>query len=214
MQRNPKQTERWVRDWQEGKRSEDSFRRLYEAYSRPIVFFFKKQGFSREECWDLCQETFIRVYRGMKSFRLEASFETWLFGIARNVWRNRVRDRSTQKRSGEEVSLDPQPDSEDAEAGSGPAAGLEDEGIGPLDEVLVDERLRLVREAMRDLSPQRQCVLILFVTHELSYSEIGDLLEIPVGTVKSQLFKARSSLRKTLGDRYTDIDLAERKEAS
>ncbi len=196
--------EHLIREWQAGGRREEIFHLLYERYSHAVGYFFRKRGFSREDCLDLCQDTFVRVYQGMKKFRLEASFETWLFRIARNVWRNALRHRSAAKREGEEVPLeDTEPESKTGE------------DIGPLDAVLVDERLRLVRDAMTELPPQQQRIIIMIITQDLQYREIAALLDIPVGTVKSQLSKARKRLRQILGSRYADIDLLEEhKEAS
>ncbi len=206
--------ERWILDWQAGRCRDENFQRLYQRYARPVVYFFRKRGFTPEECGDLCQETFLRIYRGMKEFRRDSSFESWLFQIARNVWCNSLRNRSTQKRSGHELSLQTALDPDGKSADQAKLLSLTAGGAGPLDGVLVAERLRLIRDAMAQLSDQQQRLLLL-VLQEKRYQEIADLQDMPIGTVKSQLSNARAALRRILGERYADMDVAdEQKEAS
>ena len=164
--------EHLIREWQAGGRREEIFRLLYARYSHAVGYFFRRQGFSREDCLDLCQDTFVRVYQGMKKFRLESSFETWLFKIARNVWSNALRHRSAGKRKGEDVPLEDMEAESETGSPSHPTVPRA-EDIGPLDAVLVDERLRLVRDAMTELPPQQQRILVILITQELQYRVEG-----------------------------------------
>src|SRR5215210_9591525 len=79
---------------------------LFQQYYRPVVAFFTRRGFSVEESRDLAQETFLRVYKHMESFRGESSVETWLFQIAGNLYKNTLRTRQTLKRDAQEVPLE------------------------------------------------------------------------------------------------------------
>ena len=88
---------------------------LFRRYYRPVVAFFVRRGFSIEESRDLAQETFLRVFKNMDSFRGESAVETWLFQIAGNLYKNTLRSLQTQKRDAQEVSLE----SSEAAAGVG-----------------------------------------------------------------------------------------------
>lgn len=183
-------------------RSEDELEALFQRYFRPVFHFFLNRGFPREECRDLTQETFLRVYRSIGRFRREASLQTWLFQIATNVWRNEVRRRMAEKREAREVSL------EGAAEGGRPIrsdrrlAGWS-EPSGPLDGMLEDEQRRMLRQALEELPPQmRRCVL-LRIDQNLKYREIAGVMQISIETVKSQLSQARDRLEAKLG-RYFD----------
>ena len=96
---------RLVAAWQAGGDREEIFQRIFNAYYRPVHSFFVKRGFPADQCQDLAQETILKVYRGLPAFRREARFETWLFQIAANIYRNTLRSQSTLKREAQEVPL-------------------------------------------------------------------------------------------------------------
>jgi len=182
---------------------EKQFRQVFERYYRPIHHFFGRRGFDPEECRDLTQETFLRVYRGMGSFRGEAGVKTWLFTIAANIYRNEIRDRHAEKRSGDEVSLE-----ESLEQGrpifhripSTPRT------MDPLSRVLSKERSRLLRNGVAGLPPRMRHCVRLRLDRGLKYREIASLLEVTEDTVKAQLFQARQKLRGALEDDLEDRD--------
>src|SRR6185295_2600636 len=86
--------------------SETFLHSLFCFYYRPIYYLFLRQGFSPHDSDDLAQETFLRICRGIKSFRHDCSLEAWIFKIALNVVRRRLRYSRAAKRRGEVVSLD------------------------------------------------------------------------------------------------------------
>jgi len=205
MRDESKSARQLVEEWQTGHNREKNFKSLFERYSPPLHYFFQKHGFTHEDCRDLTQQTFLGAYRGLARFRLDSSFETWLFKIARNITRNTLRDQSAGKRRREEVSLD-----DTADDGSPSPVNWHLEGelvvAGPLNGILVGERLRLVRDAMQELpSDEQQCVLLR--AQGLKYREIADVLKMPLGTVKSKLAKAKDHLKELLADRYPEIEL-------
>ena len=208
MMENTKPAERLIEEWQAGSNREENFRCLFERYSRPIADFFKNRGFSNEECRDLTQETFLGVYQGIADFRLDSSFETWLFRIARNRWCNAVRDRSRKKRAAQVVPLDEGPDADKDSAflAEVDLASSGEEG-GPLTHVLVEESLRRLRDAVTELPPLQQRLFLLRFGQDLKYREIARVMGIPEGTVKSQISRARESLKEALGDYYTNINI-------
>lgn len=183
--------------------SDEEFRRLFERYFRPLFYFFRNRGIPPEECRDLTQETFLRVYKSIARFRGEASVQTWLFQIATNLWRNRVRYDRAGKREASEVSLESA-----MEKGRPIPADLSlargEHTAGPLAGLLADEQLGVLRRALDGLPPQmRRCVL-LRVDQNLKYREIAGVMQISIETVKSQLSQARERLGRELGLYFED----------
>lgn len=172
---------------------------LHQRYYRPVVAFFVRRGFPREESFDLAQETFLRVYKNMEGFRKESSVETWLFQIAGNLYKNTLRGQSTLKRDAEEVPLE----TPEGELVVGPWAS-EDEG--PLSTMLAGERARLLREALQSLPPQMKQAVLLRVDRDLKYREIADLMRVSIETVKAHLYQARQQLRDKLANYFTDTE--------
>jgi len=192
---------RLVIAWQEGDDREEIFRQLFHAYFRQVHAFFSRRGFPADLCQDLAQETFLKVHKGLPTFRREARFETWLFQIAANLYRNTLRSQSTQKREAQEVSLDEIAEHE-------PACGcLSTEGEsseGPLAQVLTEEQARVLRSALEGLPTQmRRCVL-LRVDQDLRYREIADLMRVSIDTVKAHLYQARQQLKGKLAGYFAD----------
>lgn len=180
-------SDRLIETWRAGVERDEMMPLLYERYASPVARFFANRGFTGEECQDLTQETFLNIYRHLDRFRGDSGFNTWVFAIARNVWRNARRDRGRQKRSGDEVPLDQAP----------PSA---DRSPGPLAHVLIGERHRLLRNALDGLPRAEQHLVLLRLDQGMKYREIADLMRLPLGTVKSKLAKAHRRLRERLGD--------------
>lgn len=194
-----------VERWHAGEDGEQVFRALFERFYGPLYRFFTRRGFLPEEAQDLIQETFLRVYKGIGSFRAEAKWENWLFQIASNTASKAWRHRSAKKRSGREVSIDIQVDGEptpelDAELSASSSSSP------ALRQVLVREGAELLREAIEDLPPQMRRCVRLRVFQELEHVEIGELMQIAPATVKVQLFKARKRLQEVLGGHFHDFE--------
>jgi RNA polymerase sigma-70 factor, ECF subfamily len=174
-----------------GSPREEDFRRLFDLFYPRLVCFFARRGFPPQDCLDLTQETFLGIYRGIGSFRRDSRFETWLFSIATNAFRKRLRWGVAGKREGREVSLEP---AEDAR----------DEAPVPGEDALRKERSRLLREAVEKLPEQMRRCLVLRVYQEMKYREIAALLRLSPETVKVHLFQARRRLREELGPYFAD----------
>lgn len=190
-------------EWQAEIDHEENFRRLFQRYYHRLHRFFQTRHFSTDECDDLTQETFFRVYSGMGTFRGEARFETWLLQIAVNTYRQMLRRQSAQRRAGPHVSWERAGEQEQVEAGEDELDHLTS-AWGPLDEVLEEERRRMLCEAIESLPEQmRQCVT-LRVYQEMSYREIAAIMEVSVETVKSHLSQARQRLRERLAEYFSE----------
>lgn len=187
-----------VQSLQEGVDPEEGFRHLFELYYVPVVKFFSRRGFPPDDCRDLAQETFLQVHRGLPRFRREASFDTWMFQIAANVYRNTLRRKSAEKRSAKEVSLDQQMERHGDEAGAEPrSVGVGGVVVGlQLQQALAREEVRLVCQAVTDLPAQMRRVFLLRIGQGLKYREIAELLQLSIDTVKSHLSQARTRLKE------------------
>ena len=189
----------------DGTRSDEGFRLLFERFYWPLFRFFEGRGFSIEECQDLIQETFLRVYRGIESFRGDARWEHWLFRIAANTAVKAVRHRNAAKRAAPLVSWEEQDEEDSPTAASGNPGGTE--APVALRRLLDQERKELLSQAIAGLPAQMRRCVRLRVFQDLDYDEIADALHISPSTVKVQLFKARKRLQIELEDFFTDFDL-------
>jgi RNA polymerase sigma-70 factor (ECF subfamily) len=190
-QRNgPDEVECAIAAIQAGSDYDVNFRIIFERYYRPVQKFFTRKGFSAEDSLDLTQETFLGIYRGLRRYRHDARFETWLYRIATTTYLKRLRAGATAKRSCKEVSL------EDTSINDGQPRAAQDQ----LDGVLNEERQRVMREAVLELPEKMRKCLTLRVYHDLSYKEIAVVMKLKVNTVKAHLFQARSKLQDRLRD--------------
>jgi RNA polymerase sigma factor (sigma-70 family) len=176
------------------------FDQLFLHYYRSVVYFFARRGVPPDECPDLTQETFLRVYKGMHRLRDGDAAKSFLFTTAVNLWRNEIRNRSATKRKGTEVPLDEAV----SPTGRGPVAGPSP--ASPEGEALSREREQLLRDALQQLPPRmRRCVLMR-LNQDLKYREIAVVLQISVDTVKAQLHQARRRLEELLGEHFDASD--------
>ena len=127
---------------------------------------------------DVTQETFIRVWAKLHSYRPIGSFRSWIYRIATNAALDVLRKRK------EEVDIDEIPI-------SAPGSGVEHD-------LIRSQQAEIVRQAVLDLPPASRSVLVLREYEGLSYQEIADSLEIPLGTVMSRLAYARGKLKQEL----------------
>jgi RNA polymerase sigma-70 factor (ECF subfamily) len=169
------------------------FRSLYATYYPLVLGFFRRRVRSVDDCLDLTQDSFLRVFKGMEGYRGDAPIGAWIFSIARNVYRQYVAGR-------------PPPGGDDPGTG-GP--GEDDEAAerrlarfvyedDALERLIQIGLRRLLREAIRRLPPQRRRCVILLIDRELSYEEIAKVMRLSIGTVKAHLAQAREQLRELL----------------
>lgn len=192
---------------QEGSHREENFHRLFDLYYGRVFRFFAKRGIPPEDCRDLAQDTFIGIYRGIGAFRGEAELDAWIFKIAANLYRKRLRWGAAEKRAGIVVTLDGAAASHAAETLEEGPADLPAEGDAPDSRLLDRERSRLLRAAVQTLPDQMRNCLILRVYYDLKYREIAATLRISIETVKAHLFRARERIKESLGDYFEDLDL-------
>jgi RNA polymerase sigma-70 factor (ECF subfamily) len=146
---------------------------------------------------DVVQEVFLKVFRNIGTFRAESSLKTWIYRIALNEARNQRRwfGRHRAKEVGLELDLQHW-NGWDHEFTS--TDWLEDNGQSPYEVALDHEMHSLVEQGLAQLSPNHRAALVLREVEGLTYDEIAEILEIPPGTVKSRILRARDCLRKEL----------------
>jgi RNA polymerase sigma-70 factor, ECF subfamily len=183
---------------------EDCFRQIYLLFYRLVLRYFVRRGFLDDEAKDLLQDTFLKVHQKLGSFRGEASFESWLFRVAENIYKNRLRTLATQKRAAKEVAWEDVTDGDltDAPTDDFP---LRARGEGPLDQVLTEERVDRLYQAMEKLPRQMKRCVLLRVVGDLKYREIATILAVSVDTVKAHLYQARQQLKGMLDDYFTEL---------
>jgi RNA polymerase sigma-70 factor (ECF subfamily) len=187
---------RLVEQIQAGVHVEENFAELFRHFRPAVRSYFARKRFTPEECKDLTQDVFFRVFKRIDTFRRESRFERWFWEIVTNIYFNEVRSRQTEKRKGFEISLDATIDGED---GSAPVIVVPDDEPSPEDYILQRERLISFRAALSDLPDQmRRCCLLRYVKG-LKYKEIADLMKISIETVKAHLHQARKRLMVELG---------------
>ena len=149
----------------------------------------------REKAMDLTQETFLRAWKGLGTFGGQSAFFTWLYRIARNVVMSAGRYDAARPKI--RVSLDEPSPSGNAD-GEGRRMDPEDEAAAPGDDLLVQEQRDLVLEAIASLPPDFREIVVLRDMQDRAYEDIAELLDVPLGTVRSRLHRARMELKERL----------------
>ena len=146
-----------------------------------------------EEANDCAQDVFIKVYKGLKGFRFESAFATWLFRVAVNTCKNRFTSSAYRWRK-KSVPLENSKGSEDGN----PSLAIKNGSPSPLHELERKERSRLIHDAIRALPDQQNTVIVLRDIQGRSYQEIAAITGLNLGTVKSRLARGRLELKKKL----------------
>jgi RNA polymerase sigma-70 factor, ECF subfamily len=189
---NPEDQERLIRSLQ--RRDEAAFARMVREYQdRVFALVFRMLG-DRAEAEDVSQEVFVTVFKAIDSFRGESQFSTWLFRIAANHCRNRLRYLS-RRHYHRGQSLDDMHEGEYPEQLS--------EQVPRPDRILEGAQLeRAIQDALNALDEDQRLIVVLRDIEHLSYGEIAQILDVAEGTVKSRLFRARLALRELISRGY------------
>jgi len=140
---------------------------------------------------DLAQDVFFKAFKALKNFRFESAFSTWIYRIAVNTCKNRL--KSFQYRLKKKfVHLN------NTAAKSNPGVEIADESSSPEIELGKKERMRLIKAAINSLPSNKKAVVVLRDIEGLSYEEISSVTGFNLGTVKSKLARARQDLREKL----------------
>ncbi len=146
-----------------------------------------------QEANDCSQEIFIKVFKSIKKFRSESSFSTWLYRIAINTCKNRLKS-SAYRWKKKTVPLENPESSEDGNL----SYKIHNDSPSPANELEKKERLMMIQKAINALPQEQNRVVVLRDIQGLSYQEIVDVTGLNLGTVKSRLARARMELRNKL----------------
>jgi len=166
-----------------------AFEPLVEKYRQRVWRLAYQVLHDREEAWDVAQEAFVRAFHSLPSFRGQSAFYTWLFRITVNVATDRHRQRGAQARA-----FGPERVTEEEWTRTAP-----DPGRGPDQEAARAEQRERIRRALDALPPKARAIIMLSDVEGLSYREIAEVLNCPIGTVMSRLHNARKRLKGLLG---------------
>jgi RNA polymerase sigma-70 factor (ECF subfamily) len=170
------------------RRDDDSFAALVERYKSRVFTLAYRMLSQRQEAEDVAQEAFIHVYQSIDSFRLGDKFSSWVYRITSNLCIDHLRRRKHR-----EISLDA-PVGQDRDV----YMQIPDRSRGPEGKILESESKLALEKAISQLSPPYKTVVVLRHVHNLAYEEIAETLRIPLGTVKTRLFRAREILKRKL----------------
>ncbi len=159
---------------------------MYEQFKLPVWRLARRLTSSDEDALDTTQEIFLRVWRGLPGFRGEAKISTWVFQIA---WNHLRAHRRRMGRNLQFISEGTDGDRELAMIARDPHADPERRAASV-------ELLDRVEDALAELPEHYRVVVWLRDGEELSYREIADTLDLPIGTVRSRLARARDALRR------------------
>ena len=166
-----------------------SFDILVLKYQHKVIGLITRYVHDPDTAMDVAQEAFIKAYRGLKNFRGESAFYTWLYRIAINSAKNYL---VSQNRRLPDSDID----TEEAEQIGGESALKE--YASPEHEMLKDEIQAAVTQAIDALPEDLRTAIILRELEGMSYEEIAVTMECPIGTVRSRIFRARESIDKVL----------------
>ncbi|MBN2377491.1 MAG: sigma-70 family RNA polymerase sigma factor [Sedimentisphaerales bacterium] len=170
-----------------------AFAELIERHQHRLFNAVLRMVYNHDDAQELTQDAFVRALQGLSRFRGNSGFYTWLFRIGMNLCINFHRRRKTVRFS----SLD----------ALGQTTGHQADGLlelpdkqspTPGRQAQINEEHQKVLKALEQLEPISRAVIVLRDVEELDYRQIADILEVPLGTVKSRLFRARLAVREQL----------------
>lgn len=172
---------------------EAAYRELIRRYERPIFSLIYRMVRDRELAEDLSQETFVKALNAIDSYRPEYKFSSWIFKIANNATIDHLRRRELNT-----LSIEGSPHAQTPDAMEATALQIGGRDPGPLAYVEAQELGGMIEEAISHLRPEyRSCILLRHVEGR-PYEEIAEMMDLPLGTVKTYIHRARNELRKTL----------------
>jgi RNA polymerase sigma-70 factor (ECF subfamily) len=172
---------------------EDAYEDLIARYQQPVYGIAYRLLGNPADASDVVQEVFLKVFRGVRSFREHSSLRTWMYRIAVNEAHNHHRWFSRHCRR--EVAM------EDAAGASAALESAAHPGRSPFDHAVESENRTLIEEALANINPVFRTAVVLRDIENLSYEEIAEILQVSMGTVKSRILRGREALRRELTER-------------
>lgn len=174
-----------------------AFAELMARYRDPIFYMLLKMINNRDDAEDLMIETFGKAFKRLKQYSPKFAFSTWLFKIASNGAIDSIRKKRIKALSLDQGFTDSDGDSFEIQ--------VPDDGLDPFQTLEKKQRVAKVREVVAQLKPRYRRLVELRYFEELSYDEIAQELDLPLGTVKAQLFRARDILAGVVGPKKDEL---------
>ena len=174
-----------------------AYERLVDKYQIALVRHVGKMVRDSQEVDDLVQEAFVKAFGSLASYSPAYAFSTWLYRIATNHTIDYIRKKKLAT-----VSIDKPLKTGDGEL----RMELPDTTYRPDRAIVTDQRNAILREAIEQLPPKYHRVIVMRHQEEKSYDEIAEALDLPLGTVKAHIFRARALLNKYLRDRRDELE--------
>lgn len=196
MEVNPHLTEKAKQDYHLvdralNERDQDAYAELMNRYREPVYFMVLRMTGSPSNAEDLTIEAFGKAFKNLENYSSQFAFSTWLFRIASNNCIDYLR-----KRSRSDIFDDDLGDVSDYHK-----QNLLSQDSTPEEEMLRKELLQKIRVVVDKLKPHYRKMVELRYYKEYSYEEIAEQLDLPLGTVKAQLFRAREFMQNLMGDK-------------
>jgi RNA polymerase sigma-70 factor (ECF subfamily) len=169
-----------------------AFKELFQKYKTPLFYHVLRMVHNREIVEDLLQEIFLKAFDNIYSYNSGYAFSTWLYRITTNHTIDYLRKKKLKT-----YSLDEPIKTKDGDM----SIDVIDEHMSSDDMIMRKQRATVLKEAMASLPAKYRQVIELRHMDELSYQEIADIMELPLGTIKAHIFRARELLYKYLKDR-------------
>lgn len=172
-------------------RDEDAFSELVQLYERRVFALVFRMLGHRQEAEEITQDVFVQVFRSVEQFRGDSKLSTWLFRVAVNLCKNRLKYHG--RRGGAQQDYDAIAEATASSAARGVSVGT----VERPDELVAGIQLEnIVRLAITRVDPDFRGLVILRDVEDLSYEEIGQITGLPTGTVKSRIHRGRDQLRQ------------------
>jgi RNA polymerase sigma-70 factor (ECF subfamily) len=169
-----------------------AFDDLIRRYERRVYNFAYRLTHDHNDAEDVASETFVRIYNSIGNFRGDASFVTWLFRVVTNIYL----DECKRRRARPQQSLEEMVELEESSV----RRQVEDPSPTPAQVAEARERTAILRRAIATLPEYQRVMVVMYHQEGRSYEEIAASLDMPVGTVKSRLNRARLALRDRLAE--------------
>jgi RNA polymerase sigma-70 factor (ECF subfamily) len=174
------------------KGNNDAFNKLVSKYREQLHFHIGKMIRDREQVEDLVQEVFMKAFDNLESYNTQYAFSTWIYRIATNHTIDYLRKKKLKT-----LSINDPVTTKDGEMN----VQLPDENFETDRAIIRKQRKKMIESAISNLPEKYRDVIKMRHMEEMSYQEISDELDLPLGTVKAHIFRAREMLYKTLKDK-------------
>ncbi|MDX1446067.1 RNA polymerase sigma factor [Lishizhenia sp.] len=179
------------------KGNQNAYAQLMDRYREPVYYMLLKMIKNNDDAEDLTIEAFGKAFNRLEQYSPSYAFSTWLFKIASNncidfIRKKRVKvtsmDHAYSNQDGESVGMD-----------------FESEGLDPEEVIMKKQKVKMMRQVVRKLKPRYRDLIEKRYFQELSYDEIATEMDLPLGTVKAQLFRAREFLANMMEEKKDHI---------